>query len=67
MYTFVRGFAKLGAIHYKVCHRLTIAIVAEVVHEGIAEELGVTGSAGQVASRDDEVGITVVNLDRKAG
>ena len=67
MYTFARSLAIFGAVHYKVCHGLTLTVVAEVVHEGIAEELGVAGGAGQVAGRNDEVGIAVVNLYGEAG
>jgi hypothetical protein len=62
-----RCFAILGAVHHKVLYGTTLTVKAEVVHEGIAEKLGVAGSAGQVAGGDDKVGIAVVNLNRDAG
>ena len=67
MHTFARCLCILRLVHHEICHRITLCIETKVVHEGIAEELGVAGSAGQVTSRNDEVGIAIVNLDRYAG
>ena len=67
MYARARGLAILGAVHDKVGHRMPLGIEAKVVHEGIAKELRVARSAGQIASRDDEVGIAIVYLQGNAG
>jgi hypothetical protein len=67
VYALARCLAILGTVHHKVGHGLTLTIVAEIVQEGISEELGVTGGAGQVTGWDDEIGITVVNLYRETG
>ena len=59
--------AILGFVHHEVCHGVALGIKAEVVHEGIAEELRVARCACQIAGRDYKVCIAVVNLNRKAG
>ena len=67
VYTLARCFGILRLVHHEVLHWVAVSIEAKVVHEGIAKELWVTCRARQVAGRNDEVGIAVVNLNRDAG
>ena len=66
MDTLFRSLAIGWLVHHEILDRLTLSVVTEVVHEGIAEELRVAGGAGQIAGRNDEVRIAIVYLDRQA-
>ena len=61
-----RSLAKGRLVHHEILDGFPLCIVAEVVHEGITEELRVACRACQITGWDDEVRIAIVYLDRQA-
>ena len=61
------SLAEFFLIHDEIMNRVAAGVVAQVVHEGIAEKLRVARSAGQIAGRDDEVRVAVVDGNGDAG
>ena len=67
---FVDAFAwslrELRLVHYEVWYWFAFSIIAKVVHECLAIELGVARGEGKITCRDDVIRVVVVNLDRNA-
>ena len=62
---FAWSLRELRLVHYEVWYWFAFSIIAKVVHECLAIELGVARGEGKITCRDDVIRVVVVNLDRK--
>ena len=62
--TLMRCLAVFRLVHDEISYRLVISIVTQVVHESFTKKLRITCGECQITCWDDEIRITVVNLDR---